>query len=361
MAGQEAAERTRSQVCVQGGSAVNQAGRGEWSAAGKRVHAASISVPAHVPLVHSPAAGACAARQRVQRRTAPPPGPAAPCPPAPASLPPQRPPACLEVVGAHEEVGDAGAHHPHDPLVKVGGLALRHGVEHLGLHHAAQALDLQRGWAWRLGRSAGRRARRAVALSQAVSSTRHPHRLDAQRQTTRREAQQAGGPLAGCCKNKCACVCVLLHQPMQECCGVNPPGPPCPGRRCCSGRGTPPSGSSATRRTRAAACSTPPRLGPRLQQSKGRSATQNNQIHRSTFRLPSTPVPRMAMRQRAPLQPLKAVGSPYAPPGQPLQQQRAGAAAPRRQRLRHQQQQEALVSGTHRCPAVRQSIGSERR
>ena len=48
----------------------------------------------------------------------------------------------LEVVGAHEEVSNAGAHHAHDPLVKVGGLALGHRVQHLGLYAASEALDL---------------------------------------------------------------------------------------------------------------------------------------------------------------------------------------------------------------------------
>lgn len=32
---------------------------------------------------------------------------------------------CLEVVGAHEEVGNAGAHHAQDPLVEALGLALQ--------------------------------------------------------------------------------------------------------------------------------------------------------------------------------------------------------------------------------------------
>ena len=76
--------------------------------------------------------------------------PFAPHQPEPHALEPlgcttSAPPAHLEVVWAHEDVCDAGPHNPHDPLVKVAGLALRRGVEHLGLHHARQALDLREG------------------------------------------------------------------------------------------------------------------------------------------------------------------------------------------------------------------------
>lgn len=49
----------------------------------------------------------------------------------------------LEVVGAHEEVRDAGAHDPQNPFVKVGGRALRQRVVHLGGNQARQALDLR--------------------------------------------------------------------------------------------------------------------------------------------------------------------------------------------------------------------------
>ena len=49
----------------------------------------------------------------------------------------------LEVVGAHEQVGYAGAHDAEDPLVKVLGLALGDSIGNLGLRHACQAFDLQ--------------------------------------------------------------------------------------------------------------------------------------------------------------------------------------------------------------------------
>ena len=49
----------------------------------------------------------------------------------------------LEVVGAHEQVSDALSHDPHDPLIKVFGLALSCGVGHLGLNQSCQTVDLQ--------------------------------------------------------------------------------------------------------------------------------------------------------------------------------------------------------------------------
>ena len=49
----------------------------------------------------------------------------------------------LEIVGAHEEVGDARAMDAHDPLVKVRRLALRDRVGHPRVRHARQAPDLR--------------------------------------------------------------------------------------------------------------------------------------------------------------------------------------------------------------------------
>jgi hypothetical protein len=49
----------------------------------------------------------------------------------------------FEVVWPHEQVGNAFAHHPQDPLIKVLGLCLRHLVRHFGIDEACEALDLQ--------------------------------------------------------------------------------------------------------------------------------------------------------------------------------------------------------------------------
>ena len=49
----------------------------------------------------------------------------------------------LEVVGAHEQVGDALSHDPHDPLIKVFRLALSCGVGYLSLNQSCQTIDLQ--------------------------------------------------------------------------------------------------------------------------------------------------------------------------------------------------------------------------
>lgn len=49
----------------------------------------------------------------------------------------------LEVVWTHKQVGNALAHHTHDPLIKVLGLALSCGVGHFRLNEASQAVDLQ--------------------------------------------------------------------------------------------------------------------------------------------------------------------------------------------------------------------------
>ena len=51
----------------------------------------------------------------------------------------------LEVVGAHEQIGNALSHDPHDPLIKVFGLALSCGVGNLGLNQSCQTVDLQQG------------------------------------------------------------------------------------------------------------------------------------------------------------------------------------------------------------------------
>mmetsp|Transcript_15849 Transcript_15849/g.28134 ORF Transcript_15849/g.28134 Transcript_15849/m.28134 type:complete len:259 (+) Transcript_15849:941-1717(+) len=48
----------------------------------------------------------------------------------------------LEVVGAHENIGDALAHHAHYPLVKVLWLPRRRRTRYLGLHKPIQAVDL---------------------------------------------------------------------------------------------------------------------------------------------------------------------------------------------------------------------------
>ena len=60
-----------------------------------------------------------------------------------------------------------------------------------------------------------------------------------------------------------------------------PPGPPCPAPRCCSGRGRPPSGSSATHTTPAPACSTP-RRQPRW--LRGRRASREGRGARGEAR-----------------------------------------------------------------------------
>ena len=51
----------------------------------------------------------------------------------------------LEVVGPHEEVGNASPHYTHDPLIKVGRAPLGSCVFHLGVCQSSQALDLQLG------------------------------------------------------------------------------------------------------------------------------------------------------------------------------------------------------------------------
>mmetsp|Transcript_25530 Transcript_25530/g.55578 ORF Transcript_25530/g.55578 Transcript_25530/m.55578 type:complete len:207 (+) Transcript_25530:1571-2191(+) len=48
----------------------------------------------------------------------------------------------LEVVWAHENVCDTGAHDSQNPLIKVLGLSLGDGILHLSLHQPSQALDL---------------------------------------------------------------------------------------------------------------------------------------------------------------------------------------------------------------------------
>lgn len=48
----------------------------------------------------------------------------------------------LEVVGAHEDVSDAGAHDPQDPLIEGLGLGDGGGIVDLGLHKAREATDL---------------------------------------------------------------------------------------------------------------------------------------------------------------------------------------------------------------------------
>mmetsp|Transcript_6266 Transcript_6266/g.17989 ORF Transcript_6266/g.17989 Transcript_6266/m.17989 type:complete len:496 (+) Transcript_6266:382-1869(+) len=48
----------------------------------------------------------------------------------------------LEIVGAHEEVSDSGAHDPQDPLIKVFWLLCGHLVGHLGVYEAREAADL---------------------------------------------------------------------------------------------------------------------------------------------------------------------------------------------------------------------------
>eukprot|EP00955_Chlamydomonas_euryale_P113175 366199-Chlamydomonas_euryale.AAC.10 len=68
---------------------------------------------------------------------------ATPCSSAPGHISLVSNNAHLEVVRAHEDVGNARAHHADDPLIKVDGLALRKRVLHLCLHEAGQALDLQ--------------------------------------------------------------------------------------------------------------------------------------------------------------------------------------------------------------------------
>lgn len=57
----------------------------------------------------------------------------------------------LEIVWAHEEVGNTGAHDAHDPLVEVGRLTLGHGVLDFGLNKASQALDLEMGRQYKWG------------------------------------------------------------------------------------------------------------------------------------------------------------------------------------------------------------------
>jgi hypothetical protein len=49
----------------------------------------------------------------------------------------------FEVVWPHEQVGDAFAHHPQDPLIKVLGLCFCHLICHFGVDEARQTLDLQ--------------------------------------------------------------------------------------------------------------------------------------------------------------------------------------------------------------------------
>ena len=51
--------------------------------------------------------------------------------------------AYLEVVRAHEQVGNALSHNAHDPLVKVLGLALGGCVCNLSLYQPSQTVDLQ--------------------------------------------------------------------------------------------------------------------------------------------------------------------------------------------------------------------------
>jgi hypothetical protein len=48
----------------------------------------------------------------------------------------------LEVVGAHEDVGDALAHHAHDPLVEILGGGLGPGVGHSRIHQPVNAVQL---------------------------------------------------------------------------------------------------------------------------------------------------------------------------------------------------------------------------
>lgn len=52
-------------------------------------------------------------------------------------------PVYLEVVWPHEEVSNTLPHDPHDPLIKVLGLASCSGIFHLGIYQTCQTVDLQ--------------------------------------------------------------------------------------------------------------------------------------------------------------------------------------------------------------------------
>ncbi len=50
----------------------------------------------------------------------------------------------LEVVRAHEEVCNALALDPHNPLVEIFGLGLSSGIGHFGISDACQAFNLHK-------------------------------------------------------------------------------------------------------------------------------------------------------------------------------------------------------------------------